>query len=507
MIDDESPLLPLVLGPVPGSLHRALEQEGVPVASWKSGAQTAGAVAGRFVVFDSRLGRCGPIDPRQTAIDIDGLRRGQSPDPLAALDDTRSARRSWQIGQRLVSEEVARYDKRILRQRLMARLRGLVESAGGVWMRLAPFPYPYRSAFNFRLDHDQYRPDDFDRVLQATSGYEHALSHFVAGASFEGQPAALERLRQMDVGSHGYRHHTYRQASENLRNIARGIDVLRQAGIEPSGFASPHGRWPAGFARVLDALGISHSSEFGLAYDDLPFFPDRGNVLQIPVHPVCLGICLEASDRAGGGPTGRARAADELAEYFQQAAAARHRAGEPLFFYGHPDGRLGQYPDVLRRLLGTVSQLPALWPTSLTEFGSWWRARSRTRIRVYRDDQRVRVVASGRPRAYPLAVEYFQGDQVASVPLESDELRFSPGALAYRRSLALPAAGVAHCTLPKSLRSSVLRYFDWEKETPVEEIATDHWRGWVKHKLREWRVSPRSAVRELVTDRIEESHV
>jgi hypothetical protein len=487
MIDNQLPLLPLVLGSVPGSLRRALEQEGVPVTSWSSESQTAGTMAGRFVLFDSCLGRCGPIDPRQTAIDIHLLRRGTESDPLAALDDTRSARRSWQVGDRWVSEEVARYDKRVIRQRLMARLRNLVELAGGVWMRVAPFPYPYCSAFNFRFDHDAYRPDDFDRVLQATAGYEHALSHYVAGANFDGQSVALARLRHMDVGSHGYRHHTYRRADENRRNIARGIEVLRRAGIEPSGFVAPHGRWPAGLARVLDALGVSHSSEFGLAYDDLPFFPDRCRVLQIPVHPVCLGICLEASDRAGGGPHGRARAADALAAYFEQMAVAKHHAGEPLFFYGHPDGRLGQHPDVLRRLLATVSQLPALWSTSLTEFAAWWRARLSTRISVYRDEQRLRVVAAGRPTEYSLALEYFQGDQVASVPLECDELRFSPNALAYRRWATLPSSGVADCQLPRSLRASVKRYLDWEKETPVDEIATDHWRGWVKHKLRRWR--------------------
>ncbi|HEY5315531.1 MAG TPA: hypothetical protein VIK18_23575, partial [Pirellulales bacterium] len=361
MIDAELPLLPLVLGLVPGSLHRALQQAGVPVASCHAGAQVPGAVAGRFVLFDSSLGPCGPIDPRQTAIDLRSLRQGHSPDPLAALDDTRSARRSWQVGDRRVSEVVARCDKRVIRQRLLARLRALIESAGGVWLRVAPFPHPYRSAFNFRLDHDEYRPDDFDSVLRATAGYEQALSHFVAGARFEGQRAALDRLRPMDVGSHGYRHHTYRRADENRRNIARGIDVLRRAGIEPSGFAAPHGRWPPGLARVLDALGISHSSEFALAYDDLPFFPDSSHALQIPVHPVCLGICLEASDRSGGGPRGRAHAAAALAEYFVQTAVAKHGAGEPLFFYGHPDGRLGQYPDVLRRLLATVSQLPGLW--------------------------------------------------------------------------------------------------------------------------------------------------
>ncbi len=52
----------------------------------------------------------------------------------------------------------------------------------------------------------------------------------------EQAPDALARLRGLDVGSHGYWHHTYRTARENHRNMLRGIEVLLAAGIEPSGF-------------------------------------------------------------------------------------------------------------------------------------------------------------------------------------------------------------------------------------------------------------------------------
>jgi hypothetical protein len=483
MSDEGLPLLPLLLANVPWGLRCALEQEGVPTADWAAHA----SAAGRFVLYDSTLGRRPPIDPRQLAIDIHDLRSGCSADPLAALADTRSVRRGWQVGHLAASEEVSRCDKRAVRQQLLARLRDMIEAAGGVWMRIAPFPYPYRSAFNLRLDHDQYLPEDFDRILQATGGFEQALSHFVCGASFEGRHEALGRLRPMDVGSHGYRHHTYRGADESRRNIARGIDVLRQAGIEPSGFVAPHGRWPHGLGQVLGDLHISHSSEFALAYDDLPFFPDDSQTLQIPVHPVCLGICLEAADRAGGGAAERHLAADALGGYFRQIAQAKYQAGEPLFFYGHPDGRLGRYPQVVRRLLGTVSEFPAIWLTSMTQFGAWWRTRLRTRVRVYRGEHGWRVFAACRPTAYRMALECFRGEQVAAVPLDGDELRFSPAELEFCGRVPLPAAGEVNRGSPRSLRGSVLRYLDWEKETPLDEIATHHWRGWVKHRLRKWR--------------------
>ncbi len=77
-------------------------------------------------------------------------------------------------------------------------------------------------------------------------------------------------LRGFDVGSHGYRHHTYHFAKDNLANVRRGIGVLRQAGLEPSGYAAPHGRFNRGLLAGLEELGVTHSSEFALAYDELP---------------------------------------------------------------------------------------------------------------------------------------------------------------------------------------------------------------------------------------------
>ena len=74
---------------------------------------------------------------------------------------------------------------------------------------------------------------------------------------------------------------------------------------EPVGFAAPHGRWNAGLDAVLDELGYLYSSDFQLGYDDLPFFPWRedrfSSVLQVPIHPICEGLFLDAGVRSGRG--------------------------------------------------------------------------------------------------------------------------------------------------------------------------------------------------------------
>ena len=76
-------------------------------------------------------------------------------------------------------ERVARYPKAWIRRRLIGRLREAVTAAGGIWIRMAPFPYPYRSAFSFRADLDESVPEDYHRFAAARAplaSCSHSLS-------------------------------------------------------------------------------------------------------------------------------------------------------------------------------------------------------------------------------------------------------------------------------------------------------------------------------------------
>lgn len=478
--EPQLPLLPLLLDQVPPGLEQVLGQEGVPTCP-----RLAGTSAGRFVLFDSRRTACPPLRPGQQAIDVDRLRHGFKEDPLWALEDERSQRHQWRIAGRTISEEIARVDRRALRQQIVERLRVEVERAGGIWLRVAAFPFPCRSALNFRIDHDRFDPKDFDAALEATEGNEHAVSHFVSGAVCRAQPGALARLAGLDVGSHGYRHHVYLSEEENLTNVRRGIEALQGLGIEPSGFVAPHGRFNRGLLAAIERLRIGHSSEFGLAYDDLPFFPGRGNVLQIPGHPVCLGLFLESAGAASGAARdAETQAAQAAVEYFRDALRSRYRAGEPAFFYGHPTGRLGRYPELLRTVFQEADTFSSLWKTTLSGFAAWWRVRAELRLSVVRGGDEFVVTAGRRPAGYPFAVEYCRRRHVARMPLSGRVLRFSPGALAYENRT--PEAGVRPVRIdrPEGLRSRIGRWIDWERETPIEEIDGGTWRNWSKRTLR-----------------------
>lgn len=483
MADNLLPLLPLILDNVPPGLVQVLAQQGVPFRHHRST-----AAKGRLVLFDSRRGPCRPLDYGQVAVDVHRLRSGWDRDPFEELLDERSGRHQWEIAGLKVTEEIARVDRRALRGRILEQLRLEIERAGGVWLCVAAFPFPYRSALNFRIDYDQYDPGDFDATLRTLEGNERATSHFVNAAAYLPHDDALGRLRGLDVGSHGYRHHTYLTEEENLTNVSRGIETLRALRIEPSGFAAPHGRFNRGLLAALERLGVGHSSEFGLAYDDLPFFPHNGQVLQVPIHPVSLGIFLEAV--RGEGPRRAAamqQAVRAAIDHFRETARLKYRAGEPVFFYGHPTGRLGRYPQVLRAVFDTADTFAAIWKTTLSEFAAWWRARAEVRMSVVRHQDNFVVTASRDPSEYRLGIEYWRGRHVARMPLEGRVVQFSPSALAYENRAARPDVRPVRVDRPEGLRGQIRRWIDWERETPIEEIDTTHWRNWAKRTLRRLR--------------------
>lgn len=481
MPDHRLPLLPLILDDVPSGLRQALAQEGIP---WRD--RRPGPPEGRFLLCDLPVAKALPA-PGQIAIDIDPCRRVGGSDALDDLVDQHSAWHEWRIGGHVVVEEVARVDKRQRRRDVLAVLRRAVETAGGIWLRVAPFPFPYRSAFNFRFDHDSYAPTVLEATLAAIAGREGATSHFINAAPFASAPGAISRMQGLDVGSHGYWHHTYRTARENIRNIERGIATLVAAGIEPSGFVAPHGRFNAGLLEALETLAISHSSEFGLAYDELPFWLGSGLLLQIPVHPVCFGLFRDAlkSLPSNERQSALSSAARAFGEHLAALIRSRHLAGEPALIYGHPAERLDRHPEILRRAFETADSLATMWKTTLTELAAWWRVRSHVRLTVHRRNGRI-TVSTDREMPYPVGVEYLRGDRVALMPLGRSGLEFSPGSLAYERRGASPPLEPVRIDRREGFRGRVRRMIDWELVTPLQEIPVDNWRNLAKRTIRRW---------------------
>ncbi|WP_435016460.1 hypothetical protein TA3x_004026 [Tundrisphaera sp. TA3] len=481
------PPLPLLLWEAPPGLELALGQEGVPFVAIRDRHPLAFR-SGRFVLFDGRRTPASRVrellTPDQVVIDIDDFRRGEAVDPFLALIDAESAPASWEVdGLRLV-ERVGRYDKAAIRARLIAGLREAVRREDGIWARLAPFPFPYRSAFNLRLDLDEPYPDDLARFAEARRPLDDCSTHFVSTAAYGDRPDVLEALKPVDAQSHGHHHFVYRDPAANRANLRRAHDRLAAAGIHPEGFAAPHGRWNPGLDDALEGLGYAYSSDFQLGHDDLPSFPWRDDagrfsrVLQVPVHPICEGLF----DEAGG--QGR-----QIGAHWIRTVRAKIDAGEPAFVYGHPERRLGRYPEVVSALAESIEGEGLLWRTTLTEYARWWRWRSERAWSVEdRGNGRYEIQFAAWDDRHPLGLEIVRGDLVATIPLAGPRTPFSFSGLAYeRRRVRADLPGPTILKGPRGLREAVRSALDWETVTPVEDLPAGSLPALVKRGLRRWK--------------------
>jgi len=472
--------LPLALWRTPPGLDQILMQEGVPAHRVQNPRE-----GGRFVLFDGRT--IAPrvaresLSPGQTAIDVDAFRRGDG-DPFAALVDDRAAYRTWTIAGFDLTERVSRFDKAAIRRRVVAGLRSEVERSGGIWARLSAYPHPYRSAFNFRADLDEPFPDDYARFARARRPIDDCSTHFVSTAAYAHFPEVMADLKRIDAQSHGHFHHVYRSDDANVRNLQRADALLRAHGFAPSGFAGPEGRWNPELDRAIHALGYAYSSDFQIGYGDLPFWPIRDGrpspVLQIPVHPICEGLFLDA------GCTRPLAIADHL------IATVRDKAecGDPAFVYGHPERRLGRFPEIVSALASAVSEVPGLWRVTLTEFARWWRWRAdRAWSMTMTSEGRCAVDFDGWDVRYPLALEIVRGDRVAIVPLSESRQTIDVSALSFANRPEPREAVGRLANRPRGLRSSLRSALDWETVTPLDELPEDDFRDRLKKRLRAMR--------------------
>ncbi|SIO59817.1 hypothetical protein SAMN05444166_6178 [Singulisphaera sp. GP187] len=483
------PSLPLLLWETPPGLDLILAQEGIPCSRVQA-AHSLAFQRGRFVLYDGRRisgARVrATLTPDHVALDIDLLRQEDRRDPFQALVDTRAAHQSWQVTGLTLTERAGRIAKAGIRRRIVQRLRHAVGQAGGLWVRLGAFPFPFRSAFNFRVDLDESVPDDYARFARARRPLEDCTTHFVSTRAYGEHPAVLSDLLRYDSQSHGHHHVIYRDPDANRRNLRRAHRTLADCGMPPVGFAAPHGRWNAGLDEVLEELGYLYSSDFQLGFDDLPFFPWLGDrfstVLQVPIHPVCEGLFIEA-----GADNGRA-----VAQYLARVVRSKINACEPAFVYGHPERRLARFPEVLAELAALIANEPYVWRTTLTGFAQWWRWRAERRWSVLpKPEGRFEIQFDDWSAEFPLAIEIVRGHHVATVPVTGPRMVVHLADLAYERREVradLPAPTLARRT--PSFKTAVRTALDWETVTPLADLPSSTLTDRVKKGLRWWRDEP-----------------
>ena len=294
--------LPLLLWKTPPGLELILAQEGVAFETVND-PHPFSFRGGRFVLYDGRVVSPGSlrglVGPDHVAIDIDGLRRGEPVDPFEALVDNKPAHRlvagrpvdavraGGAIAQGVDSPAV---DRQIARGR--HRPRG---ASGSGWP-------PFRT----RIARPSASvPTSMSPVPTITIASPRPVRPWTGVALIFSAPTPIPTIRRSSptCGST-----TRSRTGISITSIAspRPIGSTWNA---PTGFsgARDSSRWPsrprtaAGGSSLddqLEDLGYLYSSEFQLGHDDFPFYPWKGNrfsrILQIPVHPVCEGLFLEA---------------------------------------------------------------------------------------------------------------------------------------------------------------------------------------------------------------------
>ena len=336
--------LPLLLWKTPPGLELILAQEGVPL---RGGPRPAPARLPRRPVRPLRRPRRRraprsrvSLTPEHVAIDVDTLRADEPCDPFAALIDTRAARASWIVGFRKLTERVARHDKGRIRRRLIDRACGRRSTAaGGVWIRLAPFPYPYRSAFNFRADLDEPSAEDYFRFAEARAPLADCCTHFVSTHAYGDHPSVLRDLKDHDTQSHGHFHHVYRDPEANRVNLERAHRILGELRLRADGLRRAARPLERGPGRRPGGLRLPLLVRLPARLRRLPVLPLEG-------RPVLAGAPDPgASGLRGAVPRGRhrRRPGDRRAPRGRRRRAARRgRAGlrlRPSRAPARPDAR------------------------------------------------------------------------------------------------------------------------------------------------------------------------
>ena len=486
--------LPLLLWKTPPGLELILAQEGVPFELVKD-AHPLSFRAGRFVLFDGQAVTASSIrpllNPAHVLIDVDELRRGEAIDPFAALVDRKTARASWTFDGWTISERVARFKKSWFRRRLIGRLREAVTARGGVWIRISPFPYPYRSAFSFRADLDESVPEDYHRFAAARASLGSCSTHFVSTYAYTHHQSVLNDLKRHDTQSHGHFHHVYRDPESNRVNLERAHRILCSSGFEPVGFAGPHGRWRKSLDEQLEDLGYLYSSDFQIGYDDFPFYPWRGDrfsrVLQIPVHPVCEGLFLDAG----------VDDPELIGEYFRQVVTSRLDAGELAVIYGHPERRLGRMPEIMTMLAQALEDQPLVWRATFSELARWWRWRAERRwLVIPREDERLEIQFDEWDTEYAFAVDIQRGSFQCSVPVTGPRMSLGLSGLVFERRQPFDAGLDPPVISPRTLnlKRAVQAAIDWETVTPLNDIPRSSIPNRLKRGLRWWKLKQAGAL-------------
>jgi len=409
---------------------------------------------------------------------------------LQKLSHGGGALKEFPFGQQTVFEETARYPKKLLRDFLWEKILHAFKRQGLFCPRKAFYPHGIRTVFSFRVDADEYHSGEFSNFFEAAKSHARAISLFISMANYDTVPQEIVRCYKagFDVHSHAYTHFTYASYEQNRRNILKATQRLEKLGVPKIGFASPYGRWSPALQRVLEEMRFQFSSEFSFDHDDLPLYPvlngRRSNVLQVPVHPIGLGVYMQSR---------RFYDAAEVQHYYERWWAKKYDSGEPCIFYDHPTQWLGVYPEFIDVLFSMAKARKNVWFANMSDFSSWWKQRAARAVHCSQGQNGFLCMETETATTHfgDLGLEIFHAhkDMKTEIKLEQG-IREVPSASLHWETAPtsageFPIGRVYREKDPaRILKNRVKKWLDWEKSTPVDEIVRESIPSVLKSTLR-----------------------
>ncbi|MEK7262906.1 MAG: polysaccharide deacetylase family protein [Bacteroidota bacterium] len=278
------------------------------------------------------------------------------------LPDTRiTTKYFYSATKRKPSERVSLVSKNEIRKLVATSLAYLHQKQNLPYLHLWYYPDAAKNLFAFRIDTDYGTEKEIDELYSLLSKHSVRGTWFLDVKSHRAYLKKFAQMKEQEIGVHCFEHQTYSRFERNAKNIERAEELLADARILPNGFAAPFGDWNTELNRTLEEFSFRYSSEFAYDYDNLPSYPmlyERvGKILQMPVHPVCIGSLRAAKMNE-----------QQLADYFQRTIQQKTAQNEPLFFYHHPkDG----FHSALTSLFETISNAN-IRNVTMNEFAEWW---------------------------------------------------------------------------------------------------------------------------------------
>lgn len=398
------PELPLMLAGIAAPVANLLREAGLPVEPLPRVALLASGT-GRFVLFDSRNN--GSVRQARRA-QSQGLKPIDIAPWTPAINDSADSFDP--------ASPEAGWPEPVSARSFLDQLKSELESRGGIWVRVADFPFPYQSALGVGIEQQGEELTGFAEIAAALPV---AATHFVSSRLREDCFEHLATAGSVDLGWEIRPEDCEVTARKTLSHWQTRQQRFTSAKLSPAGLSFASAGAPIPTAKSLSSLGFRYSCQ-----------PHSG--LACHSRPVDRRLSDEAWVQFGTLPL---PAHEDLVYWVGE----HYQAGCPLFIT-EPATR----PDLLQELLclaGDAARCSLMWRTTFGEFSHWWRMRRAFKLQVWRTSDGYSIHGEGDFRPFRWAVEIWRGQHLAVLPLRHPDLQVRDDGIVYLRAVKRHPAG------------------------------------------------------------------